>query len=184
MKISKLLVAVFATALMAMTLVGATGCANNANENVIRTSLSEELDAYKNHDSSIVSQIRMQNAAELAMLGIDGEEYANALLDGFDYSIEDVKVDGDDATVTLVLTQKYLDEEEAEALIEELGADHAFQSMSYNERRAAISDKMLEYIASVPAAPQNPVTLNLVLKDNVWDLAPESAETVQNLFTF
>lgn len=184
MKISKLLVAVFVTALMAMTLIGATGCANNANENVIRTSLAEELDAYKNHDASVVSQIRMQNAAELAMLGIDGEEYANALLDGFDYSIENVKVDGDKATVTLVLTQKYLDEAEAEAVMDELANDPAFQRMSYSERQTAISDKMFEYIASVEAAPQDPVTLNLVLKDKVWDLAPESAATVQNLFTF
>lgn len=184
MKISKLLVAMFATVLMAVTLVGATGCANSANENVIRTSLAEELDAYKNHDASVVSQIRMQNAAELAMLGIDGEKYANALLEGFDYSIEDVKVDGDNATVTLVLTQKYLDEDEAEAVIGALADDPAFLSLSYSERQAAISDKIFEYIESVPAAPQDPVTLNLVLKDKVWDLAPESAATVQNLFTF
>ena len=185
MKISKLLAAMLAAAMAVVALGAFTGCnANDANEKVIRESITEEFDAYKNHDASVVNQIRTQNAVDLATLGIDGEEYANALLDGFDYTIDDVTVDGKEATVTLTLTQKDLDEDEAAAIVEELADDPAVTDMSYDELKQAVSDRIFEYIASVPAAAQDPVTIHLELNGDTWELTPESEQRMETLFTF
>ncbi len=185
MRVTKRLAAMGAAALMVAALGAFTGCSSNAaNEEVIRTSITEELDPYKNHDSSVISQIQTQNAVGLATIGIDGEEYANALLDGFDYTIEDVTVNGNEASATLVMTQKDIDEAEAEAIMEELAADPAFLEMSQDERKTAVSDKIFEYISSVEAAPQDPVTIDFVLNGNTWELTDESTARMQSLFTF
>ena len=107
MKLTKSLAAICASAMLVVSVGALTGCnANEANEEVIRESMTKELDPYKNHDSSVISQIQSQNAVALATVGVDGKEYAEALLDGFDYSIEDVTVDGKNATATIVMTQK------------------------------------------------------------------------------
>lgn len=185
MKAAKRVAAMVVAALMVASLGAFTGCSSNeANEEVIRSSIAEELDAYKNHDSSVVSQIQTQNAVALATVGMDGKEYANALLDGFDYSIEDVTVDGKNATATIVLTQKDIDGDQAEAIMEELAEDPAFAEMSLEERKAAVSDRIFQYIESVEAAPQDPVTLDFVLNGNAWEPTEASEARLQTLFTF
>ena len=185
MKMARPLAAIGVTAMMVFTLGAFTGCnANEANEEVIRTSITEELDPSKNHDSTVVSQMRQQNAVALATVGLDGQEYADALLDGFDYTIEDVTVDGSDATATIVMTQKDLDEDQVEAMMDELSEDPEFAEMSLDERKAAVSGKIMEYIASVPAAPQDPVTLEFVLNGNQWEPTDTTTMKLQNLFTF
>lgn len=185
MKATNKLATIAMSAVMVMTLGAFTGCnSDEANEQVIRESLTQELDPYKNHDASVINQIRSANAVELATIGIDGEEYATALLDGFDYSIEDVAVDGDQATVTLIMTQKNISEDDATAIMEELAADPAFLEMDIEARKAQISDKIFEYIESVQAAPQDPVTIDLVLNGNMWELTDESEAKMENLFTF
>ncbi len=115
---------------------------------------------------------------------MDGQEYANALLDGFDYSIEDVTVNGKEATATIVMTQKDIDETEAETIMEELANDPEFMAMSQDERKTAVSDRIFEYIESVEAAPQEPVTLEFVLNGNTWEPTEASATRLQSLFTF
>lgn len=185
MKLTKSLAAIGVSAMMVMTLGTFTGCnANEANEQVIRDSLTKELDPYKNHDSSVISQIQSQNAVALATVGVDGKEYAEALLDGFDYAIEDVTVDGKNATATLVMTQKDIDEDQAEAIMEELSEDPTFAEMSLDERKAALGDKIFEYIASVPAAAQEPVVVEFVMNGNIWELTDASQQRMQSLFTF
>lgn len=185
MKFGKSIAAVGVAAMMVFTLGAFTGCnANEANEEVIRESITEEFEPYKNHDSSVINQIRSENAVALATIGIDGEEYAKALLDGFDYSIEDVTVDGKNASVTMVITQKDIDEDEAEAIMTALAEDPSFASMSMDERKALISDKIFEYINSVDAAPQDPITIDFVLNGNTWELTDASELRMQNLFTF
>lgn len=185
MKATRLIGGIAATAMMVVTLGVFTGCnANEANEKVIRDSITEELDPYKTHDSSVINQIRTQNAVELATLGIDGDEYANALLEGFDYTIEDVTVDGKNASATIIMTQKDIDEDEAEALMEGLVSDPAVAGMSQDEIKTLISDKLFEYINSVQAAPQDPVTIDFVMNGNVWELTDESETRMESLFTF
>lgn len=185
MKLTKSLAAICASAMLVVSVGALTGCnANEANEEVIRESMTKELDPYKNHDSSVISQIQSQNAVALATVGVDGKEYAEALLDGFDYSIEDVTVDGKNATATIVMTQKDIDEDQAEVIMEGLSEDPAFLAMSTDERKAALGDKIFEYIASVQAAPQDPVTIDFVMNGNMWEPTEESKTRLQSLFTF
>lgn len=184
MKLMKSISIVAAMALVAASMLTLTGCADKANEEVIRESIIEQFDPIKNHDDSITGQIQRQNAVTLATIGLDGKEYANALLDGFDYSIEDVTVKGKEASATLVLTQKDISEDQAEAVMGELAADPAFASMSMDEKKSAVADKIYEYIASVPAEPQDPVTIDFVLNGDTWELTETSKMTVANLFTF
>ncbi len=186
MKLTKSLAAIGVSAMMVMSVGALAGCnaANEANEEVIREAITQELDPYKNHDSRAVDQIRSQNAVALATVGIDGEQYAEALLDGFDYAIEDVTVDGNNATATLVMTQKNIDENEAEAIMEELVEDPAFVAMTDDERKAAVGEKIFEYIESVPSAPQDPVELEFVMEGNMWNLTDDSKTKMESLFTF
>ena len=56
--------------------------------------------------------------------------------------------------------------------------------MSTDERKAALGDKIFEYIASVQAAPQDPVTIDFVMNGNMWEPTEESKTKLQSLFTF
>lgn len=185
MKLAKSIAAAGVAAMMVFTLGTFTGCnVNEENEEVIRNSITEEFEPYKNHDSSIINQIQSENAVALATIGIDGKEYAEALLNGFDYSIEDVTVDGKNASVTMIITQKDIDEDEAEAIMTGLAEDPEFVNMSMDERKALISEKIFEYINSVEAAPQDPVTIDFVMNGNTWELTDDSELRMKSLFTF
>ena len=88
-----------AAALLALA-IALAGCSSGpSDEEVNRQGVSEELAAIKAGDDELISSVEE-----------DARDFMSAYLDGFDYSVGDVKVDGDSATVHLSITCRSMGE--------------------------------------------------------------------------
>lgn len=102
--------AAVAAALLALA-IALAGCSSGpSDEDVIRQGVSEELAAIKAVDDEFISSVEEDAGEDLKTLGIDARDFMSAYLDGFDYSVGDVKVDGDSATVHLSITCRSMGE--------------------------------------------------------------------------
>ena len=107
---------------------------------------------------------------QLATYGIDAKSFIAAYLDGFDYRIDEVKVDGDSATATVVLTCKKFDAF-AQALTEtttELAEDEQTAELDADQINEKVGQLVLEALGSVEPTESNPVELPFTRTDNAW----------------
>ena len=107
---------------------------------------------------------------QLATYGIDAKSFIAAYLDGFDYRIDEVKVDGDSATATVVLTCKKFDAF-AQALTEAttaLAEDGQTAELDADQINEKVGQLVLEALGSVEPTESNPVELPFTRTDNAW----------------
>ena len=107
---------------------------------------------------------------QLATYGIDAKSFIAAYLDGFDYRIDEVKVDGDNATATVVLTCKKFDAF-AQALTEAttaLAEDGQTAELDADQINEKVGQLVLEALGSVEPTESNPVELPFARTDNAW----------------
>lgn len=160
-------------AILAVTMfAGLTGC-GEAPEEVIRKGVTEELESIKNLDQSALDEIMAGAGAANAGLdqyGIDMEEFCRTWLSGFDYSVDDVKVDGDNATATVTITCKSLMEgiNVFSDKVTELSNDPEAMSMTSEEVNQKLGSLLMESIGEAPAET-NTVDLPYVLNGNTWE---------------
>lgn len=104
-----------ALAALALVLAGAlaaglSGCGQPPEE-LIRDGVESELAEIKAMEGEAwddVMEGMAASSAGLAQYGVDGEDLCRALLDGFDYKVEKVSVDGSTATVEVETTCRSL----------------------------------------------------------------------------
>lgn len=94
-------IAVLAVLVAAVVLVG-TGCkAQPKPEDVIRDSITKELDGLKTgRDLSFVEALQGDVKSDFDQMGVKPEDFAKAYLSGFDYQIGEITVDEDKGTAT------------------------------------------------------------------------------------
>ena len=94
-----------AVALVAALVLALIGCSSGpTDEEVIRQGIGEELAAIKSGDNDIVAAVEQGAGEDLRKLGLDSGELMSAYLDGFDYEVGEVSVQGDAATAHLSVT--------------------------------------------------------------------------------
>ena len=138
------------------------GACGPSAEEVVRQGVADELERLKTHDEALLD--------ELATYGIDAKSFIAAYLDGFDYRIDEVKVDGDSATATVVLTCKKFDAF-AQALTEtttELAEDEQTAELDADQINEKVGQLVLEALGSVEPTESNPVELPFTRTDNAW----------------
>lgn len=164
---------VLTAALAATMLAGLTACGGESAEDVIRKGVTEELESIKNLDQAALDEIMAGAGAADAGLdeyGIDMEEFCRTWLTGFDYSVDNVTVDGEKATVTVTITCKSLMEgvnifmDKVTALTE----DPEAMSQSMDELNQQMGTMLMEAIGEAPAET-NTVDLPYVLNGNTWE---------------
>lgn len=74
------------------------------DEEVIRQGIDEEFAAVKAGDDELLSAVEQAAGEDFGTLGLDTREFMAAWLEGFDYKLGDIKVDGSDATVHATIT--------------------------------------------------------------------------------
>ena len=159
------------------------GCSSpEDDEAAIKEALTEQFDRLKNLDDATVDEISQAiGSDELSKLGIAPADFAKAYLDGFDYSVQDVKVDGDSATATVTVTCKSL--KEFEASLEKVAADYIADSSNWEKSETQIyqeiGTKVMESLKSVPTATTSPVELRFTESNGEWssDTSTESSIT-------
>ena len=125
----------------------------------------------KTHDEALLDELAADSGVDqLATYGIDAKSFIAAYLDGFDYRIDEVKVDGDSATATVVLTCKKFDAF-AQALTEAttaLAEDGQTAELDADQINEKVGQLVLEALGSVEPTESNPVELPFTRTDNAW----------------
>lgn len=171
---------ILALALSALLVLGTasvlTGCGEDPAQ-VIRESLTERFDSYKNADDEALSAIAALAENEgLDELGIDDQEFAVAVLDGFDYSIDDITIDGNNATATVTIVSKsYSDfEEKVKAIVSEMSSDSEIASKDEQEISTMLGERVMQAFDDVQINTEV-VVLEYVLNGNEWQPVAEAS---------
>ena len=168
--------------LLASTALFATSCGPN-HEQAIRDQLTSKLESIKNLDESYTSAFASDpSMTELEEFGIDTNELIAAYLGGFDYRIDDVTVDGDTATATVVLTTKSFSEfnDAVTASLDNLLNDESVYNLSQDELYARLGQAMMDAINSLPTHENEPLQITYELIDNTWTPTADSASAVES----
>lgn len=170
----RIIAAIAACALVAGVLIAIPGCGPN-NEELIREAVTERYDAYKQADDVTLSRIvtSLENEG-LAELGIDDTEFATAVVEGFDYHIDDIVVNGNEAVVTITFAGKsYTDLlSEIASTTETLANDPSFAALSQDERLATAGTMVMNAFDGLEVKNET-VDLGYELVDNKWQEADE-----------
>ena len=172
-KVRRALLCVVAACVMVFGLTALAGCGANEEEQV-RQQVTADLDAIKNLDDAMVQEVVAAAADEgvdeaYEMFGITTEDVVRAYLDGFDYTIDGVTIDGDTAQVTVTMTMK-----------SEADVTSALETMFNNLDMAEVIEAgdfeflgshMIDTINAVESTPQEPVTVEYVKADGAWAAA-------------
>lgn len=130
------------------------GACGPSAEEVVRQGVADELERLKTHDEALLDELAADS-------GVD--QLAT-------YRIDEVKVDGDSATATVVLTCKKFDAF-AQALTEtttELAEDEQTAELDADQINEKVGQLVLEALGSVEPTESNPVELPFTRTDNAW----------------
>lgn len=83
------------------------GC-GPSTEDMIRNDLTSQFDGIKSDSGDLADEVAESAGEDFAAIGVDAKAFATAYLEGFDYAINDVTVDGDTATADVTATCKSL----------------------------------------------------------------------------
>lgn len=175
----KLLAIVLAATMMCFGALVLSSC-GKSDEEVVREGVARELDMVKNKDPEFMESITdAALASEMDAYGIDANEFMTSYLEGFDYTIDDVTVDGSNATATVTITCKTLSDiyEQVLGSAEEAANSTDTSSLSEDEANQMVGQIMMDSVAQVQATIQAPVELTFTLNGNTWEptAAAESA---------
>lgn len=168
----KTLLAVVMGGLLTMTLCAVTGCQDNSEE-VIRQSLTEEIDEIKAMDDATVSEMAssMGYASTLSSVGISSEELVRAMLQGFDGVIDSVTVDGNTAEAVVTFTSKDFSSitENMDSLQTEMTDNpEQFADMSRQQIMDWVGERTMQMVNELPVVTHEPVTITYEREGNTW----------------
>ncbi len=169
MKLRKIIAMLCITVLAAGCFGVLSGCGPN-NEEVIRESLTKQFDAYKNKDESILTETNENlSGMQLEQLGIDVEELTLAVLDGMDYTIDDVEVNGDTATahVTIISKSYSAFEDAMNQILNSIEDDPNIAGMTQQEAQEYVGQKMMEALNNIEPTAQE-ATIEYKKEGNMW----------------
>ncbi len=164
------------TLAFAGSLTALTGCSGpKSDEQIIRESLASDLDSIKNLDDGFVSELSESiNVSQLTMYGIDGGVFMKAYLDGFDYAIDSVTVDGDTAQAQVTFTCKSYQGYQAalqEAVNQRVENPDELAGKSDDEINKEIADIVIGSLTNVEPAATEPVVISYTKVDDEWLLS-------------
>lgn len=174
------LAALVAVLALSFGMVSLSGCAGGqTDEDVIRASLTSELDSIKNIDDAFVSEFNESiNMSQLSVYGIDGTEFMKSYLDGFNYAIDSITVEGDTATAQITLTCKSYTGYQAalEQAVQDITADpDSLAALSSDEINQKIGEIVIGSLDGVELAATQPITINYTKVDDTWEPASSTS---------
>lgn len=176
-------IAALAAATMLVLAAGLlVGCGPD-NEKLIRDAITQELESLKTHDEALMDELTADAGLDdLKAFGIEPKAFLAAYLDGFDYRIDEVSVDGDSATATVVFTCKnYSDYTAAlESATAALLEDDTMANLSADQLNARIGQAVMDALAGVAVKETAPFAVEYKLADKTWSPTPNAEQAVAN----
>ncbi len=169
-RIKKALAAAASASLVALSLFALSGCVVTSSEDAIRDAVSQELDIYKNMDQRAMDMIIESAENEgLTELGIDGTEFATAVLDGFDYRINDVVVNNNTATANVTIISKSMPDFETKFsnAVNDLTTSSSAATLTNDNIEQAVGTLAMETFDDTDIIEED-VDLQFQLEDNTW----------------
>lgn len=165
--------------------VGLNGCGKN-DEELIRASVSEVMDLFKNPTKENLQGFINEDEIDLSTLeeyDIDIYEFLGHSFKHFDYTINDVTVDGDTASANLTLTNTDLGAvvEETTTEITENIDDYADVLNGENGRKEFMKiffNKIYEKLDASEETVSTDATLQLNKVDGEWEVDDSSMDAV------
>ena len=187
----------FIAALMSAVLVFSlgmmAGCSTPQDqEQLIRTSLAEELDQLKNADedimeelvSSIETGVGASNLAQLESMGLSSQSIVESMLEGFDYTINDVTVNGNDAVAEVSVKAKNFSTfmtDLSEVITELTVSPTALAGMSQDEILTYVGEKVKEVLANLPLV-DSMIDLDFEKEGNTWEPTAAATSALSSVF--
>ena len=166
----------------------AHGLLGHEPEEAIRQYITADFDKIKNLDDATLEELAEElGDTGLEAYGIETTELLTSMLDGFDYSIESVTVDGDTAVAEVSVTAKSMGElmnMDADAMTEALMEDLTSGALDANDGDA-INAWAGEYVMNLVDAiepSEKTVTLTFVNGDDGWELDESSNSEIEQIF--
>lgn len=184
MKATKAIAVIAVAALLAFTMCVACGC-QPSSEDVIRKTVDEKFDAYKSLDDAVLSEIATKAEQDgLDELGISGQDYANAVLGGFDYSIDGITVNEQEATVSMTIVSKSKTDfyNKLNEAVSAFMANPDTESMSAEEKSTQVGSITMQAFEQTETVSEN-VQLQFQLQGNTW-VSVNSNEVLGSLDSF
>lgn len=169
-RIKRIVAAVAGVSLLALSVFALAGCATTSSEDAIRQAVSQELDIYKNMDDKAMSMVVESAENEgLTELGINGEEFAAAVLDGFDYRVNDITVNDKTATANVTIISKSMTDFETKFsdAVSNLMTSGEAASLDSDGVQQAVGDLAMETFANTEIIEES-TNLEFELQGNTW----------------
>lgn len=158
------------------------GCSENA-EDAVRKVVTEEFDEVKNASAEEIEQLAGDSSefAALSAYGITAADAYDAIFSEFDYKIDNIKVDGDKATVGVVFTTKDLTtfQSALTTAAQEAATNGSLTGLSSTDLNAAIGKLVLDTIKSLPNTETKVIDFDVVKVAGNWEMASDSGQVLQ-----
>lgn len=165
-----------------------TGCSGTNPEEAIRQDITTNFDEIKNLDDAAMEEFAEElGDTGLESYGIETTELLTSMLDGFDYSIESVTVDGDTAVAEVSVTAKSMGElmnMDADAMTEALMEDLTSGALDANDDDAinAWAGAYVMNLVDAIEPSDKTVTLTYINGDDGWELDESSNSEIEQIF--
>ena len=177
------LTALLAIAIATLMTASLTACGGKDDSTVIKECISQELDQIKDKNgdewNELVGSFNSSVGNGLDQLGIDGNAIITTWLSDFDYSIKDVKIDGDTADAEVSITNKSIMDALGEWQKETINELSSKASISDDDYKAA-GQKLIQKIENSAPKTQD-ATFTFTKSGNTWTLDEESATNAGNV---
>lgn len=170
-----------AAALAAALALPLAGCAYQTDEEAISHSIAERLDGYKDIDSTETANFAARmDIGSLSQYDVSTHDFMAAYFDGFDYTVQDVTVDGTSAKATVVLRCKSFSEYEQalQEATDAMKADPAIAKMPTDELDQAFGEAIIGSLDGVEMRQTQPIEITFEKIDNVWEPLSNASEDI------
>ena len=158
-----------------------TGCdsnggsgSGNADEDAISKDLTSQLDSFKSSGAQALASELKANESTFTSLGIDCDEFAKELMDGFSYSIDKITVDSKatSATADVKLTTKTVDSVLAAVVtnLPSAAANLTADDISSEEKVNQVIGKQLMEAAKSASTGSTDLTLTYSKSGDSWKM--------------
>ena len=117
---------------------------------------------------------------ELSTYGIDGVEFMKTYLDGFDYKIDDITVDGDKATAKVTLTCKSFTayNQAVQNAATALASNPDALPTTEEELNQLLGQTVMDALAGVEVAETDQINITYTKNGNTWTPSAASEQEI------
>ncbi len=186
----KALVCTLCASLALVTALALTGCSGTGTdpEEEVRAAIAAEFDAFKNLEGDVIDELAEEmGKAGLDDYGIEADEYIVSMFEGFDYSIDDIAVEGDTATATITVMSKSLDtiaNPDPDAMYEAIADAIMSGEVDPNDNDAVIAWSGAYVMGLLDAVEPTEKTIELTYTngDDGWQMEDSSESEIEKIF--